>query len=147
MSTAQTVVLSDRYGYQLAPDWFPYPENSRQRQVAHRLSSLLGLLLGGATAVALGGMLAWHTYLVLTAQGTIEFYSNRLAAWEARKRGLTWVNIYDVGFVRNWQDRFDVKGRWWWLTWALPRLRAHSRNGYVHMVVRDHEHVLLDLRA
>ena len=61
--------------------------------------TLLGLLLGGATAVALGGMLAWRTYLVLMAQGTIEFYSNRLSAWEARKRGVTWVNIYDGGFV------------------------------------------------
>jgi len=111
--------------------------------MAHSLLAVLSVLLAGGTSLAIGGMLAWHTYLVLTAQGTVEFYSNKMRAWESRKRGAAWANVYHLGWARNWQERFDVRGPGWWLLWALPRLQPHSGNGYVHPVVREHEDVLL----
>ena len=36
---------------------------------------------------------------------------------------------FDRGPVKNWQDVFDERGRFWYLAWALPRFRPHSGSG------------------
>jgi hypothetical protein len=131
-STAvQGAVLADRYGYLVAPDALrlPRPRTMKQVHAARRFVSLLGLLLPEAVVLAVGGMLLWHTYLVLTAQGTIDFQKNRDEAAEARQQGRVWRNVHDLGPARNWQERFDAQGRWWMLTWLLPRLGRHRGNG------------------
>lgn len=128
----QMPVLVVRYGYTVLPArlGLPVPTDMKQLRAARRLSSLLALLLSPTILVAVGGMLAWHTYLVLTAQGTIDFQQNREAAASAARCGHSWMNIHDLGMVRNWQERFDEKGRFWMLTWLLPRLSRHRGCGY-----------------
>ncbi|KAJ3124015.1 Palmitoyltransferase zdhhc15 [Nowakowskiella sp. JEL0407] len=50
-------------------------------------SLLTTFVLAGAMFFSVGGLCAWHTYLILTAQTTIEFYYNRDAYVAARSRG------------------------------------------------------------
>ena len=71
----------------------------------------------------------WHVYLVLTAQTTIDYYSFREKRREARARGETFRNPHDLGWVRNWQETFDERGKYWWVTWAAPRLKPHRGTG------------------
>lgn len=100
-----------------------------QVRAAHRFSSLLAMLLCATVALAVGGMLLWHTYLVLTAQGTIDFHQFRADSHDAALRGFKWRNPFDLGPKRNWQERFDAHGRWWALSWLCPRLTPRSGNG------------------
>lgn len=122
-------LLADRYAYRFFPRVFMRPSSIPQMHLAHKLTSILALMMSGGISWAIGFMLAWHTYLVLTAQGTIDFYNNRMDAFEARENGQVWVNIYDVGYVRNWKHRFDVDGALWWIKWTLPRLQKRQGNG------------------
>jgi hypothetical protein len=56
---------------------------------------------------AVGLLLFWHIYLVLTAQTTIEFYGNQTKSYRARLRGLRYRNPYDLGSARrNWEQVF-----------------------------------------
>lgn len=87
---------------------------------------------------ALSFLLGWHVFLVLTGQSTIDWHNNREAARRARqRREPPFVNLYDLGWRQNWQHVFDEHGRFWWVTWALPRLRPHSCNGVRYPTVRD----------
>jgi hypothetical protein len=43
--------------------------------------------------------------------------------------GEHWENPFDLGPMRNWQEVFDERGRFWFVTWALPRRRLHSKEG------------------
>ena len=36
----------------------------------------------------------------------------------------TFRNPHDLGWVRNWQETFDERGKYWWVTWAAPREAA-----------------------
>jgi len=65
--------------------------------------------------VAVGMLLAWHLYLVVTAQTTIEVYYNRNKARHARMRGEVYHNEYDLGFQKNWQIFFGAS-KWWFFT-------------------------------
>jgi predicted small integral membrane protein len=132
-------VLFSRFGYRLlgrTTHLVLVPTSIAQVRVAHRATSLLALLLTGVAGAAVGGMLAFHTYLIATAQGTIDLYRNRAAARAARKRGVPWRNVYDLGVVRNWQERFEVTGRLWWLMWVLPRSAPPLANGIQIPVVK-----------
>ena len=83
----QAPVLMNRYGYRLVPrSWelLPRPQSMEQVHAAHRFTSVLALMLTWCVALVIGGMLAWHTYLVLSAQGTIDFQKNRMAAYYVR---------------------------------------------------------------
>lgn len=128
----QCPVFVARYGYKLLPRSWDLPAASTFPQVraANRFTSLLSLLLTACILVAVGGMLLWHAYLVATAQGTVDFQRNRAAAAEAASMGRPWRNMHDLGFKRNWQQRFDERGALWALTWAMPRLRPHSGDGF-----------------
>ena len=125
-------MLGARFGYTVIPRRFGLPTAKTLSQVraAHRFSSLLAFLLTATSTFAVGGMLVWHTYLVLTAQGTVDFHKNRAAAADAARGGYAWKNIHDLGCAKNWQERFDARGQFWMLTWMLPRLSRHRGCGY-----------------
>ena len=76
-------------------------------------------------------LLGWHVYLILSGQTTIDVYQNRERASEARRRGQKFVNAFDLGPKRNWQECFDVHGKWWWLTWMLPPTKPKKGNGVI----------------
>lgn len=140
MLVMQLPVMARRYGYRLLPNIGPIkfvrPHTILQVRAAHHFSALLAVMLCLCVVLVVGGMLLWHVYLVLTAQGTIDVHSNRSAARAARAKGKTWRNVFDLGYKRNWQERFDSRGRWWWVTWLLPRLSPPKGNGYQHVVAK-----------
>jgi len=84
-------------------------------------------LMALAVGLAVGLMLAWHLYLVLTGQTTIGFYYNRYRAHVAKKRGEVYHNEYDLGYRANWQFFFG-RGRFWF-SWLLPTLDPPPGNG------------------
>ncbi len=70
-------------------------------------------------------------YLILSGQTTIDVYQNHERAAEARRRGQKFVNAFDLGFKRNWQECFDAHGKLWWLTWMLPQTKPKRGNGVI----------------
>jgi hypothetical protein len=104
---------------------------SRQRELnaSQKSAVLFSFILAAAVFLALSVLLFWHVYLVLTAQTTIDYYGNRDAARAARRAGRVWVNDFDLGPRRNWQESFDERGPFWWIAWMAPRLRRHRGDG------------------
>lgn len=102
---------------------------SRPLEVSERSAIVFSFLLALSVFLALSILLGWHVFLTATAETTIDFYAHRELARAARKEGRTWVNDFDMGIRRNWQETFDERGRLWWLTWALPRLALHRGTG------------------
>ncbi|GJP41292.1 hypothetical protein CLOM_g950 [Closterium sp. NIES-68] len=64
-----------------------------------------------AAFIAIALLLAWHVYLVATAQTTIDFYDFVLRRREARRAGRVWVNEFDLGVCRNFQAPLTCRGR------------------------------------
>ncbi|PNG99022.1 hypothetical protein TSOC_015207, partial [Tetrabaena socialis] len=81
--------------------------------------------------LGISALFGWHVWLVLTGQGTIDYLDNSAREAEARAAGRRWLNRYHLGPAANWRETFDVHGRWWWLSWMLPRRRRKMGNGYV----------------
>eukprot|EP00899_Mesostigma_viride_P015301 jgi/Mesvir1/23772/Mv10598-RA.2 len=101
-----------------------------------RITLSLAFVLCIAIFLMLTFLLGWHVYLVLTAQTTVEFYCNRVRIADARAKNETWVNRYDLGWARNWQEVFVVVGlRWWWLRWMLPSWHRQKGDGCVFPTV------------
>ena len=94
-----------------------------------RGAALFSCVLASSIFLALCMLWWWHIYLVLTAQTTIDFHSFRERRLEAKNRGETYRNPYDMGPVRNWQEVFDETGRYWWIKWAMPRIAPHRGTG------------------
>lgn len=86
-----------------------------------------------ATAIvfALSFFVFFHTYLALTGNTTIDYYNWKDFAKALKARGMPppGKHPFDQGAVKNWQETFDERGRFWWFAWALPRFRAHSGSG------------------
>ncbi|EOD23905.1 hypothetical protein EMIHUDRAFT_223092 [Emiliania huxleyi CCMP1516] len=82
------------------------------------LSARNSSVLFVAVLCALGIFLFWHVYLVLTNQTTIEFYSNRMDAMEARREGRTFRNQYSLGYRANAEQVFGPRTRSY-LGWTL----------------------------
>jgi len=80
-----------------------------------------------SVSCALGLLLAWHTYLALTSQTTIEFYFNRFNARQARLSGQPFVNEYDLGWNKNW-NLFFITGKYWF-SWLLPSTKPTQGDG------------------
>jgi len=109
-------------------------------------------VLALSVSIAVGILLFWHVYLIATGQTTIEWYNNRMHTADARKRGATYANPWDLGFVSNvgmvLGTRSDpFKWMWWiWPTRALPPgdgLTFGSRRDVTYSFVRhmhDAEH-------
>lgn len=92
------------------------------------------VVLSGAACLAVFGLFSWHVFLVLTGQGTIDFYDNFHNWKEARRQKKQWRNPYDLGPVRNFKEVFDVDGPFWWILWILPTLREKKGNGLRFMM-------------
>ena len=88
-------------------------------------------IMAVAVLCALTFLVTWQAYIALTGQTTIDYYDWRDAANELKARGATppKKTPFDRGPVKNWQDVFDERGRFWYLAWALPRFRPHSGSG------------------
>jgi hypothetical protein len=70
----------------------------------------------------------WHTYLISTGQSTIEFYQNRNKRSSAKRyRGQTYINEYDLGPTRNWENIFGR--RTYFLAWMMPSKRLPPGDG------------------
>eukprot|EP00550_Attheya_septentrionalis_P010356 CAMPEP_0198281512 /NCGR_PEP_ID=MMETSP1449-20131203/1429_1 /TAXON_ID=420275 /ORGANISM="Attheya septentrionalis, Strain CCMP2084" /LENGTH=495 /DNA_ID=CAMNT_0043977309 /DNA_START=226 /DNA_END=1713 /DNA_ORIENTATION=+ len=62
-----------------------------------------------SVGIAVLCLLSFHIYLILTAQTTIEFHGNISKRRMARKRGIQWINPYDLGWKKNWQQVYGSK--------------------------------------
>eukprot|EP00941_MAST-03F_sp_MAST-3F-sp1_P004014 g4014.t1 len=65
---------------------------------------ILCLSVGVATFV----LFAWHVFLVLSGQTTIEFYGNMTRYRRSRHRGEYFTNPYDNGWKKNFQHVFGT---------------------------------------
>jgi len=88
-----------------------------------------------SVGIAVGLMLAFHVYLVLSAQTTIEFYFNKFSGKGKRHRGELFMNQYDLGRTKNWHAVFGVGAYWW--SWALPSLASPPGDGIEYMTRSD----------
>lgn len=82
-----------------------------------RPSIVMSFVLAAAVGVALVAFLAFHTYLLLTNQTTMEWATGGVRD-DLRRSGKFRRNPYDLGRTRNWQQIF---GRHGW-RWAFPYL-------------------------
>jgi len=57
-----------------------------------------------SVGIAVACLLGFHLYLIFTAQTTIEFHGNCIKKRNAKKRKTAWINPYDLGNGRNWQQ-------------------------------------------
>ena len=64
---------------------------------------------------------------MLTNQTTIEFYTNRMDAADARHRGERWVNPYSVGFRSNFEQVFGLSRSS--VAWLMPSWRPPPGDG------------------
>jgi len=76
-------------------------------------------------------MLGWQLYLVLSAQTTIEFYSNRFKDKDAKTKGEAWTNEYDLGTRKNFQLFFGTVGRHW-ITSVFPTTKPSPGDGVTY---------------
>ena len=53
----------------------------------HHQGLMFPFTISLAVGIAVGFLLAWHVYLVLSAQTTIEFYQNRVRKSQLKQRG------------------------------------------------------------
>ncbi|KAI9013197.1 hypothetical protein BC832DRAFT_284510 [Gaertneriomyces semiglobifer] len=77
---------------------------------------------GFTIGLAVGGMTVWQTYLIATAQTTIEYYGNSVEKTIAKRRGDVFFNEYDLGTSRNFKIFFNISGRRKWpsIFWPVP---------------------------
>ncbi|KAJ3184661.1 hypothetical protein HDU87_004064 [Geranomyces variabilis] len=68
-----------------------------------RMGFVFSFILAVAMALAMGGFLTWHTWLVATAQTTIEYYNNQVARMVARTTGEVSYDKTKRGSVRKVQ--------------------------------------------
>ncbi|BDA42612.1 Palmitoyltransferase ZDHHC16 [Coccomyxa sp. Obi] len=98
--------------------------------VMHSFPMLIfSFAISTSACFSVGVLLCWHVYLVLTAQSTIDFLKKWGAARELKQQGKTWCNPYNLGPVANWQEVFDVHGRFWWILWLVPNRRMKKGTG------------------
>jgi len=76
-------------------------------------------VLAAAIWVTLTLMTGWNFYLILSAQTTIEFYTNKFDASEQKQKGVVPVNEYDLGTVTNFKVFFNI-GRLYAFQSCLP---------------------------
>lgn len=91
---------------------------------------------------ALSLFVGWHAYLCATNQTTIEFYSNRFDAYDAKERGERWSNPYDLGWRANLEQVFGMNRHVF--AWLLPSLRLPPGDG-MQFPTRAHDGSLGEL--
>jgi palmitoyltransferase len=80
--------------------WTPLPDE----KTAIGFSFILCLSVGIAVLCLLG----FHIYLLFTAQTTIEFHANVAHRRRAKRLRRQWINPYDFGWKRNWQQVYGT---------------------------------------
>lgn len=85
--------------------------------------------LGLALSIAVGGLWAWHCFLLATNQTSIEFQQNRTTRKRLAHSGRLWRNPYDLGSWRaNAREVFGSKGSLFlclfWPLGSFPRVRT-----------------------
>lgn len=81
-----------------------------------------------SVGVAVGLLLAFHTYLILSAQTTIEFYFNKFSGKARRHRGEVFLNEFDLGRRKNWHAVFGA-GKYGF-SWMLPSWAPPPGDGF-----------------
>jgi len=81
-----------------------------------------------SVGIAVGLLLAFHTYLIISAQTTIEFYFNKFSGRARKHRGEVFLNEFDLGRRKNWHGVFGA-GKYWF-SWMLPSLAAPPGDGF-----------------
>ncbi|GBG24428.1 Palmitoyltransferase [Hondaea fermentalgiana] len=94
---------------------------------------------------SVGALLGFHTYLILTAQTTIEFYGRQTFNARAQYAGKLFRNDFDLGNTRNWELVFG-KSRFP-LAWARPSTRKPPGDGLSwptakSLVMLSHEQIV-----
>jgi len=105
----------------------------RTSYTGSKTAILFVFVMAISVMLAVGMLLGWHIYLVLTAQTTIEFYYNRNKARHARVRGEEYNNEYDLGFDKNWQVFFGSARLWF-----LPSQKPSPGDGIVYLTRSEH---------
>jgi len=115
--------------------FFPFYASTDYRRpyLGSRTAVLFVFVMTLSVMIAVGMLLSWHLYLVLTAQTTIEFYYNRNKARHARLRGEIYHNEYDLGFERNWKVFFGSTNYWF-----LPSQKPPPGDGVVYLTRSEH---------
>jgi palmitoyltransferase len=75
--------LAWRFGVPLVARPPPPARLGRDLTLSERSAVLFSFILAAAVFLALSVLLGWHVYLVLSAQTTIDYYSNREASKQA----------------------------------------------------------------
>jgi len=57
-----------------------------------------------SVGIAVSILLLFHIYLIFSSQTTVEFYGNWQKNRNAKNLGTIWINPYDLGNKRNWQQ-------------------------------------------
>lgn len=84
-------------------------------------------VVSAAVASAVSILLGFHTYLVLTAQTTIEFYENISLKDRMRRSGRIYFNPYDKGLLYNLSQVFGGH-RPWLASLLLPWLPSERED-------------------
>ena len=80
---------------------------------AERMPLSLAFMLCLAVGIAVACLGGFHIYLVLTGQTTIESHGNFMKRSKAKRSGQKYLNPYDMGSKRNWQQIYgEYNGRW-----------------------------------
>jgi len=136
------------------PTWFYEAPDHLYR---HEAPVMFVSLLCSAAFFAVGGLFALHLYLLLSNQTTIEMYFNRTKSREAKKRGMSYTNPYDLGAKRNFEAVFGPCRHWY--SFMLPSVardgfsRRHSHpyphhhHHHPHHHPQDHQRLLDRKRA
>lgn len=100
---------------------------------AQRLTPRIGsgtsfvILMCAAVGPAVAILLVFHTYLVVTAQTTIEFYARHGGQIRDQYSGKLNFNEYDLGMTKNWELVFGKSN--YPFAWARPSFRKPPGNG------------------
>lgn len=97
--------------------------------ISTRGTVMFVFVICASVSVAVGLMLAWHTFLVLSAQTTVEFYMNRYKQQRRMLEGKPSkpVNKYDLGVRENW--RYFFGDNRFFFGWLLPNVEAAPGDG------------------
>ncbi|CAD6909088.1 unnamed protein product [Tilletia laevis] len=89
--------IDDRIGLGASNDDASLPHFAFWTRIFVLLSLLVCALMGFAVAT----MLLWHMFMVGKGETTVESHDNGYYRKLARRRGQRFMNVYDVGFMRN----------------------------------------------
>jgi palmitoyltransferase len=94
---------------------------------------LVALLIG----FAITAMAIWHTWLIATSQTTVEQYINEYKKSQARAAGQSFVNEYDLGTIRNFQEFFNIGTHRHWITIFIPMRIPPRSDGQYYPTVQQ----------